>query len=106
MAKILVVDDEDRVNKLLKEALGEEGYEVSTVTSPDEAMDIILKEPFDLILLDVVLGKESGINFLKKIRKTNIDIPVIIYSGFVTAQLEVEARTSGAINVLRKDLDF
>jgi len=104
MGKILVVDDEVRVKELLKEALSEEGYEVSTVSTPDHAMDIIGKEPFDLIILDVILGKESGISVLKKIRKTNTETPVIIYSGFITAELEIEARTSGANDVLRKDV--
>jgi len=104
MAKILVVDDDDRVKKLLKEALSEEGYEVSAVSTPDQTMDIITKESFDLILLDVALGKESGLTVLKEIRKTNTETPIIIYSGFVTAELEIEARNSGANDVLRKDV--
>jgi len=104
MTKILVLDDEVKIRELVREALSTQGYEVTTVPSPDQAMDIIYREPFDLILLDIRLPGESGIIVLKKIREYSEKIPVVIYSGFVTAALETEVRAFGANEVLRKDV--
>lgn len=104
MAKILVLDDEVKVRELVREALSAQGYDVTTVSTSDQAVDIIFHEPFDLILLDIMLAGESGISVLKKIREYSKKTPVVIYSGFVTAELETEARTFGANEVLRKDV--
>ena len=65
MAKILVVDDEVRIRELLRKALDREGYEVITVPTAEQSLELIFKEPFDLILLDVRLSPEdSGISIL------------------------------------------
>ena len=104
MTKILVLDDEVKIRELVREALSVQGYDVTTVPTPDQAMDIIYREPFDLILLDIRLPGESGITVLKKIREYSEKIPVVIYSGFVTADLETVLRTFGANEVLRKDV--
>jgi len=104
MTKILVLDDEVKIRELVREALSAQGYDVTTVPTPDQAMDIIYREPFDLILLDIRLPGESGITVLKKIRKYREKTPVVIYSGFVTADLETVLRTFGANEVLRKDV--
>jgi len=68
MTKILVLDDEVKIRELVQEALSAQGYDVTTVPTPDQAMDIIYRELFDLILLDIRLPGESGITVLKKIR--------------------------------------
>jgi len=104
MTKILVLDDEVKIRELVREALSAQGYDVTTVPTPDQAMDIIYRETFDLILLDIRLPGESGITVLKKIRSYGEKTPVVIYSGFVTPELETEARTFGANEVLRKDV--
>jgi len=104
MTKILVLDDEVKIRELVREALSAQGYDVTTVPTPDQAMDIIYRESFDLILLDIRLTGESGIIVLRKIREYSEKIPVVIYSGFVTTELETEARAFGANEVLRKDV--
>jgi len=104
MTKILVLDDEVKIRELVREALSAQGYDVTTVPTPDQAIDIIYRESFDLILLDIRLPGESGITVLKKIREYSEKTPVVIYSGFVTADLETALRTFGANEVLRKDV--
>lgn len=104
MAKILVVDDEMQVRELLRDALSMKGYSVITVPTAPQALETILNEPFDLILLDVKLGNESGITILQKVRQLHARIPVVIYSGAVTAELEKEARSAGANEVLNKNM--
>lgn len=104
MAKILVVDDEVRVRELVRDALSMKGYEVTTVPGAEQAVARIFQEPFDLILLDIKLTGESGLSVLKKIRELESKVPVVIYSGVITAELEKEARIAGANEVLSKDV--
>lgn len=107
MAKILVVDDEVRIRELLRKSLNIAGYEVITVSTAEQSVELIFKEPFDLILLDVRLSSgESGISILKKIREYQRKVPVVVYSGVLTPELEIEARTAGANEVLSKDIDI
>ncbi|MBU1853128.1 MAG: response regulator [Candidatus Omnitrophica bacterium] len=104
MSKILVVDDEMSMRELVRTTLSMKGYEVTTVPSASQALTIIFQEVFDLILLDINLGNESGISILKKIRETQKNLPIVIYSGTLTAELEKEAMAAGANEVLRKDI--
>jgi len=106
MAKILVVDDEVRIREFLCKALGKEGFEVTSVPSAEQSLEVIFQEPFDLILLDIRLSGESGISVLKKIREFQKQIPVVVYSGVLTAELEKEARAAGANEVLSKNIDI
>jgi len=105
MAKILIVDDEVRIRELLRKALAKEGYEVESVPSAEQALEMILKESFDLLLLDVRLSGESGLSIVKKVREYQSKIPIVIYSGVVTPELDKEAREAGANEVLNKDVD-
>ena len=104
MARILVVDDESQVRELMRDALGAKGYEVATVPTAEQALAAVSQEPFDLILLDIKLTGESGISVIKKIRELRSKVPVVIYSGVITAEIEREARIAGANEVLSKDI--
>jgi two-component system response regulator (stage 0 sporulation protein F) len=105
MAKILIVDDEVHIRELLHRALCIEGYEVVGVPSAEQALELVFKEPFDLLLLDVRLSGESGLSILKKVRECQKDVPIVIYSGALTPELDKEARAAGANEVLSKDMD-
>ena len=104
MSRILVVDDEMGIREAVREALSKEGHEVSTVPSAEQAYATLLKQPFDLVLLDINIGESSGIDVLKKIRELQKEIPVIIYSGSITPAIEAEAKEAGANAVLSKDV--
>jgi DNA-binding NtrC family response regulator len=107
MEKILVVDDEVNIRELLRKALEKRGYQAVTVPSAEQALELIFKEPFDLILLDVRLSsQESGVSILKKIRETQKKVPVVVYSGVLTQELETEALSAGANEVLSKNMDI
>ncbi len=105
MPKILIVDDEVRVRELLRQALGREGYEVASVPGAAQALEIIFKEPFDLLILDVRLAGESGLSVVKKVREFRQNVPIVIYSGALTSEIERAAREAGANEVLSKDID-
>jgi len=106
MAKILIVDDEIQIRELLRKALARAGYEVLSVPTAEQSLELIFRQPFDLLLLDVRLSGESGISILKKVRESQKEVPVVIYSGVLTPELEKEAREAGANEVLNKDIDI
>lgn len=80
--KILVIDDEKLIRWSLKEILTQEGYEVDTVDSADEAINLAKNTPYHLIIADLELQDESGIEILKTIREFRSDIVTIILSAY------------------------
>ena len=82
MAKIMVVDDEDSIRLLYSQELTEEGYEVSTAASAVEAVDLLEKNQFDLVVLDIKLKNESGLDLLQQIVKERHEMPVILCTAF------------------------
>lgn len=91
-AHLLVVDDDNRIRDLLKKYLIENQYLVSTVKNSKEAELLLHEFEFDLIILDVMMPGETGLEFTKKLRESfNIHIPIIM----LTAMGEVEDRING-----------
>ena len=82
MAKILIVDDEVNVRKLYSEELRGEGYETAAAATVAEALESVERENPDLIILDIKLGEESGIDALMKIAKSRKHLPVILNSAY------------------------
>ena len=82
MTKILIVDDEVNVRKLYSEELQSEGYLTVSASNVKEALETVEKEEPDLVILDIKLGEESGIDALMKIAKQRKRLPVILNSAY------------------------
>lgn len=82
MSKLLVVDDEANIRLLYAEELAEEGYQVVTAASTAEAVEKLHMSEFDLVVLDIKLKNESGIDLLQRLVKERHDMPVILCSAF------------------------
>lgn len=82
MKKLLVVDDESNIRLLYRQELSDEGYEVVTAANAIEAVDRLQETDFDLVVLDIKLKNESGLDLLQKIVKEKHDLPVILCSAF------------------------
>ena len=82
MSRILVVDDEANIRLLYAEELAEEGYQVVTAASINEAIEKLHGEVFDMAVLDIKLKNESGIDLLQRLVKERHDMPVILCSAF------------------------
>lgn len=82
MARLLVVDDESSIRLLYSQELADEGYEVVTAATAAEAVEQIGKQDFDLIVLDIKLKNESGLDLLQKIVKERHNLPVVLCTAF------------------------
>jgi DNA-binding NtrC family response regulator len=82
MTKLLVVDDEANIRLLYAQELSEEGYEVVTAASALEAVEKLEASSFDLVVLDIKLKNESGIDLLQRIVKERHALPVILCTAF------------------------
>lgn len=102
MSKIMVVDDDVQIRGLLDKGFSRQGNTVVPVPDLAQALTKVGQEDFDLVILDLILGKESGITFLEKIRKAKSDLPIIVFSGAMTSDMELDLRKAGANEVIRK----
>ena len=82
MARLLVVDDESSIRLLYSQELADAGYEVVTAGSAAEAVTQLEAGEFDLVVLDIKLKNESGLDLLQKIVKERHDMPVILCTAF------------------------
>ncbi len=82
MAKILVVDDEPGLRLLYAAELADEGYQVVTAENCSEAAAALEKEAIDLVVLDIQIKQESGLEMLQQIVKERSGLPVILCSAY------------------------
>ncbi len=102
--KILLIDDEKSIRDSLRGILEDEGFEVKEAESGESAIEIMRKERFDAILLDVWLPGMDGIEVLKNIREREDNCPVIMISGHANIETAVKATKIGAYDFLEKPL--
>jgi two-component system copper resistance phosphate regulon response regulator CusR len=104
--RILVVEDEVKVAKALKEGLEDERYEAVIAHTGEDAFFRINTEQFDVIVLDVMLPGRDGLQILTSIRKHGIDTPVLLLTARDTLQDRVAGLNSGADDYLVKPFAF
>ncbi|GAB4260982.1 sigma-54-dependent transcriptional regulator [Deferrisoma sp.] len=103
---ILVVDDEEAILATLRGALEDEGYEVASAGSGEEALDGLDAADPDVVLLDVWLPGIDGVEVLQKLRERDPDLPVIMMSGHATIETAVKATKLGAYDFIEKPLNL
>ena len=103
--RILIVDDEADVVYSFQRVLADEPVEVVGVTSGLEGLKRLKKEAYDLVLLDVRIGAEHGIEIFRQIRKENPRQLVIVMTAHGTAQTAIEAMKLGAFDYILKPFD-
>jgi DNA-binding NtrC family response regulator len=104
VAKILVVDDEPSILKLLKEALTQWGYHVACVNTGAQALEAIRTELFDAAITDIRMPEMSGLDLLREIKRHDDSIEVVVMTGYPTIASAVEALKEGAYDYLSKPL--
>jgi len=104
--RILVVEDELKVAKALKEGLEGEGFDVLVASTGEDAFFRVNTEKFDLILLDLMLPGRDGLQILTTIRKRGLETPVLLLTARDTLEDRVTGLNSGADDYLVKPFAF
>ncbi len=103
---VLIVDDEEGIRESLTGIFEDEGYEVLSAPSSEEALKIIKERTPDIIFLDVWLPEMDGLEALSRINEMEKEVPVIIISGHGNIELAVKATRLGAYDFLEKPLSL
>ncbi|HEX8948873.1 MAG TPA: response regulator, partial [Dissulfurispiraceae bacterium] len=103
---VLIVDDEEGIRESLSGIFEDEGYNVLTASSGEEALDAVKEHTPDIMLLDVWLPRMDGIETLSKLREMEERLPVVIISGHGNIELAVKATKFGAYDFLEKPLSL
>ncbi|MFP6749580.1 MAG: response regulator [Alphaproteobacteria bacterium] len=103
-AHILVVDDDDRLRELLRRYLGECGFRVSTASSAANARAALSGLDFDMLVLDLMMPGESGLELTKDIRRTK-DLPILLLTAMGEAEDRIAGLEVGADDYLAKPFE-
>ena len=102
---ILCVDDDDKIRELLKVFLRKNNFSVSTAESVDEAQKLLNLFIFDIIVLDIMMPKVSGTDFLNNFRKENINTPVIMLTANNQLDIKTKSYSLGCDDYLSKPFE-
>ncbi len=102
---ILIVEDEKGIVDFLKQGLEEEGFTISTATNGKDGLEMALSLPIDLVLLDWMMPKMTGIEVCKAIRKHK-NTPIIFLTAKDTVQETIEGLKTGANDYIKKPFSF
>ncbi len=102
LKKILVVDDEESVRKMISVLLQKEGYQVSNAGDGKEALEFLGESSFDLVLCDIRMPEMDGLSLLDAIKVSFPETTVIMMSAFGTVDLAIEAMKAGAYDYISK----
>lgn len=105
MPKVLVIDDEPAIRRILREILEHEKYNVDDSASAVEALPLVKENEYDAILCDIKMPQMDGIEFLEEVQQIT-DAPVIMISGHGTIDTAVEAIKKGAFDYISKPPDL
>ena len=104
-ARLLIIDDEPSIRESLETLLTLEGFDVTLAPDGTKGIDILSRDEFDLLLLDLALPGESGIDLLPRITAMHPNLPVIMITAFGTVGNVVDAVRAGAENFIQKPWD-
>ena len=104
-ARILIADDEAQIREVLHELLGDE-YECTEVASAEEALRIVRRENFDLVLSDIMMGGITGLEMVPQVLELAPDTVVIMISGEQNIESAIEALRAGAFDYITKPFDL
>ena len=102
---ILVIDDEAGIRESLEVLLSLEGYSIKTAIDGEQGLRMLEMETFDLVLLDLALPGQSGLDLLPQIKERQPETPVIMITAYGTVENVVEAIRAGAENFVQKPWD-
>ena len=99
---ILIVEDEAKMRRLLELQLAEEGFQARTAPDAETGLQILNKNPFDLVVTDFKLPGMSGLEFLHAVKRIDAEMPVVMMTAYGTVESAVDAMKAGASDYVLK----
>src|SRR5574342_229105 len=106
METLLVVDDDRLFLTLVRDELEKAGFSVKVAENPSQAQQVLAQGAVDAVIMDVVMPEMDGMELLPKLRADHPATPVIVVSGRASFLTGVQAMRLGAVDFLRKPLNF
>ena len=104
--KILVIEDERKLARFIKQGLEQHGHVADLTHSGSEGLDYVAGGLYDLVLLDLMLPGQTGFEVLQNLRAFGLTVPVMILSALSDPEKVVQGLDLGAVDYLRKPFDF
>ncbi|MBN8823561.1 MULTISPECIES: response regulator transcription factor [unclassified Spirosoma] len=104
--KILVIEDERKLARFIKQGLEQHGHVADLTHSGSEGLDYVASGLYDLVLLDLMLPGQTGFEVLQNLRAFGLTVPVMILSALSDPEKVVQGLDLGAVDYLRKPFDF
>ena len=104
--KVLIVDDEKDFLDIMAERMEAQGMDVSTANSAEDALEMVQKESYDAIVMDLMMPEMDGFKALKLFKETKPEVQVILLTANVPEEKCVEAIKLGAMDVIEKPADL
>jgi len=101
-ARVLVVDDQEEMRAALRATVAQSGFGVVAAATGQEALDLLVREPFDVVITDIRMPSLSGIDLLTEVKRMSPTTPVILITAYGTIDSAVEAMKKGAFDYLLK----
>jgi DNA-binding NtrC family response regulator len=102
--RLLIVDDDEEMRGLLRKVLEKEGYHVSVASDGCEALDVLARGPFDLVVTDMLMPHDGGLELLETLHHLHPALPVIIVTAFGDWHSYTRALELGAAAFISKPL--
>ena len=107
MTRLLIVDDEPSIRKVLSAYLKQAGYSVTAVASAEEGLESFTKEDIDLVIVDLRLEQGmDGLEFIRECKARRSRVPLIMITAYGTTDIAVQAMKEGAYDFVSKPFDF
>jgi DNA-binding NtrC family response regulator len=103
--RVLIVEDDADLAENLREVFAESGLEAGVVSTAEDAIEEARRRDYESVVTDYRLPGKTGTALLVELRRSGIDVPVIVMSGYMDASTEASARRAGAREVLVKPVD-
>jgi two-component system alkaline phosphatase synthesis response regulator PhoP len=104
--RVLLVEDESSLVVSITDRLVDEGYSVDTVSDGDRALEVACTEPFDVILLDIMLPGKSGYDICRDLRRRSVPVPILMLTARAAVEDKVVGFKLGADDYLTKPFDL
>ncbi|MBN1422744.1 MAG: heavy metal response regulator transcription factor [Planctomycetes bacterium] len=104
--RILLVEDDDRINRFVAKGLREESHAVDVARNGEDGLHLATHEDYDLVILDLMLPKLDGVTVLERVREAGIEVPIIVLTARDAVTEKVRVLDAGADDYLTKPFSF